>query len=444
MSIRIRLKAVAALSALSAGLALGGCGWLGEEEAPPLPGERLSVMLLESDLEPDPRLADLEVRLPKPYLNPDWPQSGGYSDHAMHHLEAAVDLKEIWSSGFGDGGDDEERLLSAPIVVGDRVFTVDVDYEVTAFDAKDGDVVWRKEVEIPDEDDDAFGGGLAFEGGVLYLSTGYAKLIALKAGDGEELWRVHVDAPMRAAPAVAKGVVLVATVDNQSVAFDAKDGEELWSHTGFSETAGMLGGSSPALNDEMAVVPYSSGEVFALAAKNGRVSWNGTLTSLRRVDALSSLADIRGAPVIDRGVVYALSQAGRMAAFDLRSGARIWEKRIGGINTPWIAGDFLFVLANEGHLVAMTRRGGRVRWLTSLPIWEDPEDPVDPISWVGPVLAGDRLVLGNSLGEVWTISPYTGKILGRVDVDDPVRVAPVVAGGTIYVQTEGGRLIAFR
>lgn len=444
MSNRIRLRAVAAISALSVGLTLGGCGWLGEEEAPPLPGERLSVMLLESDLEPDQRLADLEVRLPKPYLNSDWPQAGGYSDHAMHHLESAADLDEVWSSDIGDGGDDEERLLSAPIVVGDRVYTVDVDYQVSAFNAETGRAVWRLDVEIPDEDDDAFGGGLAYEGGVLFLSTGYAKLIAMKAADGAEIWRANVSAPMRAAPAVAKGVVLVTTVDNQSVAFDAKNGEQLWSHTGFSETAGMLGGSSAALNDDVAVVPYSSGEIFTIRAKNGRVNWNGTLTSLRRVDALSSLADIRGAPVIDRGIVYAVSQAGRMAAFDLRSGARIWERRVGSINTPWIAGDFLFVLANEGHLVAMTRRGGRVRWLTSLPIWEDPEDPVDPISWVGPVLAGDRLILGNSLGEVWAFSPYTGKALSRLDVDDPVRVAPVVAGGTIYVQTEGGRLIAFR
>lgn len=425
-------------------LSLSACGWVGEDEDPPLPGKRVSVMLLESDLEPDPRLSDLEVRLPKPYRNSAWPQSSGYADHAMHHLDARADMEEAWSSDFGDGGDEDERLLSTPVVGGGRVFTVDVDYMVSAFSAKDGDRIWRKDVETEGEDGEGFGGGLAVDKGVLYLSTGYAQVVALSAEDGTEIWRSQASGPLRAAPTVGKGVVLVTTVDNQTVAFDAKTGEKTWSHTGFSETAGLIGGSSPAVSDSTAIVPYSSGELFSLRLSNGRVNWNGSLMSLRRGDALATLADIRGAPVVDRNVVFAISHAGRMAAFDKRSGARIWEKRIGGMNTPWIAGNFLFVLANEGHLVSMTRRGGRVRWLTSLPVWEDPEDRVDPISWVGPVLAGDRLILANTLGEVWSFSPYSGDALGKVDAGDAIRVPPVVADGTVYIQTESGDLLAFR
>ncbi len=61
--------------------ALGACDlsnqWFGANEAPPLPGYRLSVLALESAVEPDPRIADLDVRLPKPYLNKSWPQAGG-------------------------------------------------------------------------------------------------------------------------------------------------------------------------------------------------------------------------------------------------------------------------------------------------------------------------------------------------------------------------------
>ena len=427
-----------------AGTLLAGCGWFGEEEAPPLPGERLSVMLLESDLEPDPRLADLEVRLPKPYVNDDWPQFGGYSDHAMHHLQAGDQLQEAWSVSIGDGGDEENRLLNAPVISDGRIFTVDIDYEVRAHDVQTGRLIWSKEIEIPDEDDDAFGGGLAVEGNRLFLSTGYARVVAMSTENGEEIWRKTASGPIRAAPAVTKDVVLVTAVDNQSTAYDAGTGEKLWNHTGFVESAGLIGGSSPAIHKNMAYVPYSSGELFALRLQNGRVAWSGSLASLRRVDALSSLADIRGGPVVDRGVVIAISHAGRMAAFDQKSGARIWDRRIGGINTPWVAGNFIFVLASDGHLVALTRRGGRVRWLASLPIWEDPEDRVDPISWVGPVLVGDRLLLGNSIGELWTFSPYDGKALGREDLGDAIRVPPVVADGKIFVQTDGGRLIAFK
>ena len=167
------------------------------------------------------------------------------------------------------------------------------------------------------------------------------------------------------------------------------------------------------------------------------------MTSLRRSDALSSMSDVRAAPIIDRGVGYAVSQAGRMVALDMKTGARLWDRRFGGINTPWIAGDFIFLLANNGHLVSLTRRGGRVVWLQNLPIWEEPESQDGPINWVGPVLAGDRLVIANNNGDVLSISPYTGEILGRDKVSGAVRVAPIVANGAVYIQTENGTIQSF-
>ena len=95
-------------------------------------------------------------------------------------------------------------------------------------------------------------------------------------------------------------------------------------------------------------------------------------------------------------------------------------------------------------VLSLTRRGGRVRWATPLPNFKDPEDRKGAITWVGPILVGDRLLLGNNLGELWSISPYTGEPLGKVDVDAGIVVPPIVAGGIVYVLTEDGELIAFR
>ena len=73
---------------LAAGFALvlAGCDylpdWFGQQKKPPLPGQRISVMELERSLNPDPKLADVQVRLPRPYENADWPEDGGYPSHA--------------------------------------------------------------------------------------------------------------------------------------------------------------------------------------------------------------------------------------------------------------------------------------------------------------------------------------------------------------------------
>jgi len=423
---------------------LAGCSWFGEAEDPPLPGERISVMLFERDLEPDPRIADLAVRLPQQWENGFWPQAGGESDHAMHHLAIPDQVAKAWSIQIGDGGDEESPLMAPPVVADGTVYTVDITYEVAAIDSKTGKQRWRSKVEVPEEDEDAFGGGLAYADGRLYLSTGFATVFALDAESGQVVWSEQVPGPVRAPPTLAEGRVFVVTLDNQLFALDGETGERIWSHSGFTEAAGLLGAASPAASGGTLIVPYSSGELFALRIENGRVIWSDNLTAIRQVDALSALAHIRGRPVIDRGIVYAISHSGRMVAIDLRTGARAWERSIGGLQMPWVAGDFLFVLTTEGEILAITRRGGRVRWVRRLPQWENLEDKIDPITWVGPVLANDRLLVASNNGDVLSISPYTGDALGRIELGEGLRMPPVVANGTLYFLTNGGELVAMR
>jgi hypothetical protein len=84
----------------------GDDAWFGGSEEPPLPGERVSVMLLERDLIADPNLSDLPIELPPPLRNDSWPQNGGVATHAMHHLAAADQLSLAWRADIGAGASD--------------------------------------------------------------------------------------------------------------------------------------------------------------------------------------------------------------------------------------------------------------------------------------------------------------------------------------------------
>ena len=194
----------------------------------------------------------------------------------------------------------------------------------------------------------------------------------------------------------------------------------------------------------MVVVPYSSGEVVALRVENGRQVWTEALAALRSSDGVTAISHIRGRPVIDRGIVYVVSNANRTAAIDLRTGTRLWEVAIGGRNGAWVAGDFIYVLSRNAELVCLTRRGGRVRWISQLPRFKDQKDYEGSILWTGPTLVGDRLLIGNSEEEVWSVSPYTGKVLGSIKVEGPVLLPLVAAQETIYVLTDEADLISFR
>ena len=224
----------------------------------------------------------------------------------------------------------------------------------------------------------------------------------------------------------------------------ADDGRRLWTHNGLPETASLLGGASPAVEGEVVVVPYSSGEIYALTVENGRPVWSDSLAATRSADAVSSLADIRARPVIDRGRVFAVGHSGRMAAIDMRTGDRVWEQEIGGTHTPWVAGDYLFVLSNENEVFCLTRNEGKVRWVRQLPSYRNPKKREDPVSWAGPILGGDRLIVVASDGEALSISPYTGEPLGRDEMPAGVYLEPIIADNALYVLTDDATLAAYR
>jgi outer membrane protein assembly factor BamB len=59
------------------------------------------------------------------------------------------------------------------------------------------------------------------------------------------------------------------------------------------------------------------------------------------------------------------------------------------------------------------------------------------------VLAGNRLWLASSKGQLVGVEAQTGKVLGTQDLGQPVFVGPVVAGSRMYLLTDKARLVAF-
>ncbi|HXP31786.1 MAG TPA: PQQ-binding-like beta-propeller repeat protein [Stellaceae bacterium] len=432
-------------------LALAGCDTIGNltdslfaQSKDPLPGKRIPVLGLNHQLEADPNLAAVQVRLPPPYDNPAWPDAGGYPSHAMYHLALGDKIGPAWHADIGDGASRYGRITAQPVVEDGRVFVMDANDTVSAYDAKDGHRLWRFDTQPKDMKDQAYGGGVAIAGDRLYVGTGYGQVLALEAATGKEIWRHNMMAPVHGSPTAAEGRVFAVTVDNQLEVVSAADGHVLWTHTGIPEPADLLGAPSPAVEGDIVVAPYSSGEIFALRVENGRVLWSDSLATPHPLGALSSLADIRGAPVIDRDRVFAVSHSGLMVAIDLRTGDRVWEQDIGGTHTPWVAGDFVYVIANDQELLCLGRQDGKIRWARDLPRYEDEKKKKDPLFWTGPVLAGDRLIVISSQGEAFSVSPYTGAPLGRTEFPDSVFVTPAVAGATLYVLTSEAVLIALR
>lgn len=428
-------------------LLLAACGtdsWFGGHGDPPLPGKRISVLSEAPELKPDTPGSDSKVILPPPEVVPDWPEPGGFPPHAMLHLALGYKLEKVWTADVGAGGEYRRAFITQPIVANGVVYAMDAESVVSAFSLKDGDRLWRTDLAPPDGGDGTYGGGLAYDRGGLFVTSGFGQILRLDPKSGKILWRQDMPAPVRGAPTARAGRLLVVTVENETLALSAQDGHELWHHNGIEEMASFIGGTSPAVDGNTVVVPYSSGELFGLRIENGTQLWSDVLTTLKRTNEVATIADIRGLPVIDDGRVYAVGNSDVLAAIDLGTGRRLWDREVGSMQTPWVAGDYLFVVTNTPEIVCFRADSGQVVWVTPLQEWDDEEAKTGRIVWTGPVLASDRLIIASSEGEALSVSPYTGKIMGKIDLPDGVTIAPIVADKTLIFVTDEGELVAYR
>jgi outer membrane protein assembly factor BamB len=429
-------------------LSLGGCSIFGRggDKGPktPLLGERVPILTYEGGAEIDPAMADMPVTIPAAEVNTSWAQPGGNERKAMGHLALGTALGRAWSVSIA-GGSKKVRLAAAPVVANDTVYVMDTAATVHAFAASTGAERWKTSLGVKgDGNDSVFGGGVSFDGGHLFATNGVGDVAALDAGTGSVLWKVRPSGPIRGAPTVANGQIYVITQDNQIYALNAEDGKTVWNQAGSLENSGIFGAAAPSVAQGTVVAGFSSGELTAYRYENGRAVWQDALSRTSMSTAVASLSDIDADPVIADGKVYAIGQGGRMVALDIVTGQRLWELNIGGISTPWIAGDWLFVVTDQAQLLCIARASGKVRWISQLPHWRKPKKKDKLISWTGPVLAGDRLLLANTQGGIVNVRVADGKVGTSVNAGNAIYLPPVVANNTLYILDSDGRLSAWR
>jgi len=432
--------------ALAAVSLLGGCGVFNKKKpVTPTIGQRIAVLSTESEVEVDPALASIPVTLPAAEANPEWSQPGGNAAKAMGNLALGSAPAQAWRVSIGQGSTKKGQLASAPIVADGKIFTMDSQAVIRAINPQNGATLWQAQLRGQgDGNQILFGGGVSYSNGRLYATNGAGYAAALDAKTGGLVWSVRPGGPLRGSPTIANDNVYVITQDNQLFALNPADGATRWTGSGAVEIAGVLGAAAPAAAQGTVVAGFSSGELTAYRYENGQVLWQDALARTSVSTTVTSLSDIDADPVIDSGRVYAVGQGGRMVAIELITGQRVWEINVAGISTPWVAGDWIFVVTDDAKLLCIQRTSGHIRWISQLPRWRNAKAKKDEISYVGPVLAGDRLIVANSEGQLLYVTPATGAVQATLETKMPVSLSPVVAGSTLYILHDDGYLTAWR
>lgn len=302
------------------------------------------------------------------------PSTNGTTLYALDEANGAsvwgpIDLggSRPWSNAAYDAG---------------RVFAVNYDGLLRAFDAASGALLWSKQ--LPGQS--AFDSPPTASGGVVYVvgAGSGVTLYAVDEQNGAVNWTQTLFSGSDSSPAVTSNGVFVAFACNNVYAFSPQDGFPFWVHSGPC-TGG--GGSTPVLFggrlhvggflEEKLMFDAPTGAVLGTfppgppPAFSGSTGFFLTGSILKARDAYSGAVrwsftgdgTLSSAPIVVNGYVYIGSRSGKVYALDASTGANVWTGNLGAavqVNESLVsrphtglgAGDGLVVVPASTLLVA--------------------------------------------------------------------------------------------
>lgn len=431
-------KALPALLALP----FAACFGMGDDDAPKLQGDRIDVTMQPTVLQATQGAETEPFMLPEARENINWSQVAGNASHYPQHVAIPASVVRAWTASVGSGSafGKGKLLLNPPVINAGRLFALTTDGEVTALDAKTGKRVWNVELPLKEQELAKMSGGLAVSGDLLFVTTGSGQVFALSASAGKKVWETDLAVPVRAAPTVQGERLYIVSHDNRTFGLSALDGSLLWTHSGMEETLTLAQAAAPAAGNGLVAVPYSSGEIYVLRATDGRYVWHDALTSpFSGQDPESTVTSIAAEPVMADGLLYVVGLNGGLSAYGIANGQRFWRADIVTSQMPWVSGLHIFALTDKGELVGLNRRDGSIRWVSDL----NKGLPEGKRLWVGPVLAGGRLMVASNDGYALSVNPESGARIAASELGSGVSMAPIVSNNALYFFTDDGEVIAF-
>jgi outer membrane protein assembly factor BamB len=336
--------------------------------------------------------------------------------------------KRIWTVGLGKT-EPKLQLGLTPAIDDTRVYAANAIGDVVALDLAKGHRLWRHKLKMPLAGGTGAGGGL-----VLVCGTG-GVVVALAASDGTERWRAQLSSEVLAAPVVATDLVLVRTVDGKLYALEAASGKQRWAADQQVPRLTLRGTSKPVVAGELAISGFDNGRLMAVTLAAGNPAWDVAVGQPRGSSELQRLIDIDSPPAIDGDDVFAVAFQGRAVRLAHDTGLEIWSHEVSSYRGLVADALGVYVSTAEGEVTKLDRASGAARWSQKALLRR---------SLSAPVLQGNAVVVADYEGVIHWLSNEDGAFLARAKGGSRITAAPQVSGDLVLVQTDKGRLEAWR
>jgi outer membrane protein assembly factor BamB len=344
-------------------------------------------------------------------------------------LKPTLTIDKLWSYSFG-GDADHLRLALRVAVVDNVAYGAGFNGEVAAISVESGKKIWSVKTKLP------LTGGPGVGEGIVVIGAKNGELIALDSKDGKERWRHRMSSEVLAMPVLAHGIVVVRTVDGRLVGLAAANAEQKWVVEQPVPKLSLRGTAPAFIAGDTVIAGFDNGRVVAVDLTTGDTQWDTAVGAPKGKNELERLVDI-DAPVRAIGDdVFVTGFQGRVAMLARDSGQIWWARDFSSYRGFTVEGDSLVASSAEGLVIAMRRNDGQINW---------EQAGLRQRGLTAPAVDGDAVVVGDYEGYLHWLNITNGELIARTSTDgERITNAPLSVDGRIFVQTDGGKLIAYK
>ena len=360
-------------------------------------------------------------------------------------------LSKSWQVNTNQMIDDKNPYLPDPIYLSQNLFLLNNYGILYKIEANNGKVIWDKSIFKNLENTiigtPALSGKLSNDGKVtIYAHNGYDEIQAINGDNGELIWKKKHYLPIRGGITSYKNSILISDFDGNILSINNENGTTNWSVFLGSDYNSVYTSARPIVAKNKIIVPGTGGAFFILSGDKGQVLWNENISSNKQLPKIFHSGDIIANPIYHEGVVYIVSQSGFTAAFDIDTSEELWNIPVGGIETPTLSGETIFVNGNMGLLAAIDISSGKLRWKKKYPSYVNENSLFSDKKvaiYKGPTLAGSKILLSNLEGKIIIIDANNGNEINTLDINE-LALAPIPVDKKIFFLTKKGKLLAYK
>lgn len=287
----------------------------------------------------------------------------------------------------------------------------------------------------------------------LFIGSSDRGLYAIRAHNGEVLWRFETLGYVQCAPLYdpAEDTVYFGSNDGALYKVRAATGELVWRFSSNAEIS-----RRPVLAGPVLYASNANDTVIAVEAASGKLLW-----SQHRTPAMGMEVAGYSGLLVWRGRVYSGFSDGTVTAFDARTGDEVWqpvdlgaeaEQNLGemptylDVDTTPVAnegdqGPMVFVGSYAGGVWALDADAGTPVWtnpavegVSELLLWSEPAHA--PRDGKGPTVPEKKLLIAaTGTTGLWALDPETGRDVWRRALPAGGVSAPVPINGALLVNT---------